>query len=147
MKSEKAVGPTIRLDAGVTPDAKVLVQDGAGLILMEISDAIVSCAAGHRMLGSLREEAGHIFEYLKEWVQRNNDRVATCRVAVDQGRVLILCAPRIGQYDFELGDRLADLNMELTKAFRLFSFDSLQVPVEGFGGFMDVAGEQAPHAK
>jgi hypothetical protein len=146
MRATKEKPEILTLDPARNPDAKVLVNDGSGLVVMGIGDAVASCVAGHRAIGSAREEVGHIVESLKEWHRRHSADIAVLHVIISQGKVTILCSPRAKEYDFALGDQLAALNMELTTAYRLFMFDSLQCPVEGFPGFGEFKGIPGNHA-
>lgn len=129
--------PSITLDATENPGANVLVNDGAGLVVMTMVDAVDSCMQGHRARGAASEELQHIVEHLQDWCKKRESLIAAVHVTISHGKVLILCAPRGDVYSFELGDHLAELNMQMTAAFRLFSFDAIQAPVDGFQGFAE----------
>jgi hypothetical protein len=146
MRNVKTKPPIVTLDPARTADAKVLVNDGSGFVVMGIGDAVASCVVGHRAIGSAREEIGHIVEALKEWHQKRTTAIEELHVIISNGKVFILCAPRAKEYDFALGDDLAALNMQLTAAYRLFNFDTVQCPVEGFSGFGEFKGTPASHA-
>jgi len=68
-------------------------------------------------------------------------RIKACFVVPRAGRVHVLFVPLTGQFDFELADELAKLNIRLRRQRMMYGLiEASQVPESELGQFLEPAG-------
>jgi len=86
-----------------------------------------SCQMGDKIL-RFHERYKEILTCVRQWIDRNTDQVASCYSAFQDHQLMFFFVPKVGRYDFDLSDKLADLDIDLVTRFEEFHCETLQIP-------------------
>lgn len=97
---------------------------------------VMSCrrAAEACKLGNSRdvwlEELNSMLLYVREWARRNESLLEACYAAPREGQIVIFVVPRADHFDFDLSEKLTDLDLEVAEKFQACPCDLLQIPAK-----------------
>ncbi|MCC7290763.1 MAG: hypothetical protein IT449_01730 [Phycisphaerales bacterium] len=83
------------------------------------------------------DELKSVTEFVRVWAADSAGRVRSCYCAPRGSVLLLFFCPSSPTFDFELADRLAELNLELNQKFNLGAVEVHQVPLGELDRFVD----------
>lgn len=139
----------------------VRVTDSDPQVVLHPANDDLFVRTGRQVIGACRlgisvelwlRELDAALAKVREWAAARADSVRACYCAPRVERIMLFFCPKSEQFDFELADGLADLNVQLVKDFNVGMVEVSQVPWEELDRFVNlelarlVYGEQRrPH--
>ncbi len=118
-------------------DRQVVIETPYDRFLMSCVRAVEACASRQ----AWQDEFTALVDRLKEWVESSKGRVRACYLSPGDGHISVFFVPSSDTYDFDLGDALNDLEVELATNFKVVPTEVLQIPgdtSERLEAFVDV---------
>lgn len=138
---------TIALRESQVADQRFLIQpEDNDLFVRTGRQVIESCRLGISVDLWLKELAA-VIESVREWTAARADRIAACYCAPRGAKTVLFFIPTSRQFDFDLGDELADLNGRLVREFNVGLIEVGQIPAAEVDRFLDPASARLVYGR
>jgi hypothetical protein len=139
-KPETEVSPAIHVDARAEGERLVvLTPEDEDRFVKSCKWVVKASKLGISRDVWLRELHG-LLSHVRRWAGNHADRVKVCLAMQRDDQIAIFVVPQAGRYDFDLGDLLTDLDLELAEKFQACRCDVLQMPDKALDDIEDFTG-------
>lgn len=129
-------GP-IRLSEREDAARQVVVHpENDDLFVLTGRQAIDGCRLGISLKVWL-DELDAMSGFVAEWCDAHRDQVDRCALVPRSGNLLLFVSPTSPQFDFDLADAMVDLDLTVSRQFRLGRVEVQQVPERELERFVD----------
>lgn len=128
----------LQLDAAEAERRVLVTTEDEDRFSLTCAQAIEACKI-HTSRKVWFEELRSLFSQVNEWAIKNQSAVRCCYAQPRAGLVAIFIIPIKDSFDFDLADKIADLDLELSQEFPLVPAEVLQIPgnEDGLQTFVD----------
>lgn len=149
-KPSKPAPVTIRND--VDGDRPFILHPEDSDLFVRTGRQVIDACGLHVSVELWLREMNAMLHAVRAWAEAHADAVRSCFAAPLGSRMAVFVVPQGKQFNFDLADELASLNIHLVKEFNVGMVELHQIPFEEIDRFIDPAnarwvyGEQpAPH--
>ncbi len=137
MSGKKSANSVTRIsEARHGEDEYLLLPEDNDLFVRTGRQIIAACQLGISVELWLNELSAAM-KKAHDWAKERPAQVRSCYCSPRGGSVVFFVAPQSEQFDFDLADSMADLNLDLLKTFNLGLIEVRQIPWAEFDRFVD----------